>query len=169
MTPEEKKEYNRVYWRKRFDADPEKVRAESRERNRKYREAHRDEINERHDEWEKNNAETKVNYGLKYRHGMTGEDWQAMWRSQEGRCYLCEQPMDADRPKAVHIDHDQSCCPKWRSCAMCRRGLAHNVCNRALSMAADDPEWFRRFADNLAAANAQVAARRRDVRQIRSA
>jgi hypothetical protein len=125
----------------------------------RYREKHRDEINERHRQWEKSNPVARWEHGLKYRHGMSAAAWSAMWDEQNGRCYLCEQPMDGSRPKSVHIDHDQSHCPPRRSCAACRRGLAHNSCNRALSAACDDPSWFRRFADNLEAANA--AARQR--------
>lgn len=96
---------------------------------------------------------------LRIRHGITPDDWNRMWREQEGCCYLCREPLDPHKPKTVHIDHDHRHCPPKQSCAVCRRGLAHSTCNRILARAADDPAWFRRFADNLEAANAGVTVR----------
>lgn len=85
------------------------------------------------------------------------EDKAAMWDSQDGRCYLCGDPMEAD---SVDIDHDHSCCPKGRSCRTCRRGLAHHRCNVIIGWALDDPARLRRIADNLAAAQAAFSERK---------
>jgi hypothetical protein len=148
MTPTEA---DREYHRRWRAENPDKVARI----HQRYRDAHRDDINERHGRWEKDNADTKRAYGLKYRHGMTLADWDAMWDAQGGRCYLCQEPL-AGRSRGTHIDHDQSCCPPQRSCASCRRGLAHSGCNRMVGRAKDDPEWFRRFADNLEMANRRL-------------
>lgn len=51
MTPDEKREYQREYWRKRREADPEGVRADNRERNRRYRERDREGYNARWRAW----------------------------------------------------------------------------------------------------------------------
>jgi 5-methylcytosine-specific restriction endonuclease McrA len=57
MTPDEKREYQREYWRKRREADPDKVRADSRERNRRYRERNREEYNARWRAWAADNKD----------------------------------------------------------------------------------------------------------------
>jgi hypothetical protein len=80
-------------------------------------------------------------------HGPFVDEWSAAaWQRQEGRCYLCGDPMDID--KAV-IDHDHDCCPKNSSCSNCRRGLAHYACNFLVGEAKDSPERLRKIADNL--------------------
>ena len=159
-TPEEARERRRQVqaesWRRWSEADPEGVRAGNRERNARYRENHRDEVLERGRQWRDDNPEASWEHSLWYRHKMTAADWQLMWDQQMGRCYLCLEPLDGTRPRAVHIDHDHGCCQPTRSCAECRRGLAHSRCNRLLSWAGDDPEWLRRVADHLEAANRRV-------------
>lgn len=69
---------------------------------------------------------------------------------QEGKCYLCERDLNLD--DAV-IDHDHSCCGSQRSCEKCRRGAAHNNCNKAIGFFNDDPNLLHLVADNLKKAN----------------
>ena len=78
---------------------------------------------------------------------------QELWSIQEGKCYLCEQPI-AD--KTGTIDHDHRCCRPGRSCENCRRGLACQACNVLIGRANDDPAQLRRIADNLEKALARV-------------
>ena len=70
--------------------------------------------------------------GVKQRHGGPDE-WARMFAEQDGKCYLCLQPLPEDC-KDVHVDHDHSCCPGTkgdsRSCRYCRRGLTHQACNQ---------------------------------------
>jgi hypothetical protein len=94
---------------------------------------------------------------LRYAHGMRLEDWWAMWAAQRGRCYLCGESLPADR-RLVAIDHDHGCCPPNRSCARCRRGLAHVKCNTLIGQAGDDPARLRLIARNLARAQRRQAA-----------
>jgi len=143
-------------WRRRSVADPDGVRAGNRERNARYYESHRDEVVERHRQWRDENPVASWEHSLWYRHKMTAADWQLTWDQQMGRCYLCQEPLDGSRPRAVHIDHDHVCCQPTRSCAGCRRGLAHSRCNRLLSWAGDDPAWLRRVANNLEMANRRL-------------
>jgi hypothetical protein len=93
---------------------------------------------------------------LKYSHGMTPAQWQAMRDEQDGLCYLCLRPLP-EGAKEIHIDHDHRCCPKRRSCALCRRGLTCRYCNVGVGAMGDDPERMRLAADNLE--RAQAAAR----------
>lgn len=91
-------------------------------------------------------------------HGITPTEKQSMLDAQNGRCYLCGDPLTYD--DAV-IDHDHGCCQPvkrargrgciTRSCQYCRRGLACDRCNLVVGHARDDPERLRRIADNLAA------------------
>lgn len=90
-------------------------------------------------------------------HRLRPEGLAAMWDAQEGHCYLCPEALD---PKNFRIDHDHSCCPYGRSCAICRRGLAHNNCNAAIGLAGDSPATLRRMADALEAAQRGVEQRK---------
>jgi Recombination endonuclease VII len=92
------------------------------------------------------------------RHAMQLTEWAQMFASQDGRCYLCGDPLSDDRSK-TYVDHDHSCCAQRESCRYCRRGLACNPCNTLIGMAADDPQRLRRIADNLEAALAVVRQR----------
>jgi hypothetical protein len=98
---------------------------------------------------------------LYYKHG--GIDWrtlfQSFWDAQDGKCYLCGDPLTPEVTRAVHLDHDHSCCRLGRSCAKCRRGLACRACNALIGHAKDDPDRLRRIADNLERANEGVRQR----------
>jgi len=90
------------------------------------------------------------------RHGMQPEDLATLWNAQGGRCYLCGEALSGD----VTMDHDHDCCPQNKSCAICRRGIAHNLCNAAIGFAGDDPALLRRMADALETAQAEVERRK---------
>jgi len=94
---------------------------------------------------------------MRYHHGMEADEWAALLDAQDGCCYLCGCLLDPDG--RVCIDHDHGCCPKNRSCRICRRGLTCSPCNVAIGMADDDPALLRLIADNLEAALAAVRAR----------
>lgn len=133
---ERQRAYNREWQRKWRAANPELARQVSREASRKSRAKDR-------------NAERikRRRYEKMRRHG---PDAQAMfmkfWQAQDGCCYLCGDPLPPDDPHAVAIDHDHRCCPKERTCGVCRRGLACGRCNRLIGLADDDPERIRRIA-----------------------
>lgn len=79
-------------------------------------------------------------------HGLTPETFQALWNSQDGLCYLCEDPLEPGINTV--IEHDHSCCIKGRSCDKCRRGLAHRKCNLLLGLANDNPDLLMKIAMN---------------------
>lgn len=87
-----------------------------------------------------------------------------MWDEQDGHCYLCEDPLPAERA-LVAIDHDHACEPcrtppgqSNKSCGFCRRGLTCQTCNSAIGYANDDPDRMRRMAANLERATAITQA-----------
>lgn len=92
--------------------------------------------------------EQQRRYLLKSIHGMTPEEWDAMWSAQAGRCCYCQDPLPVNR-RQVHIDHDHSCCPPKRSCVLCRRGLSCQNCNFVVGNAGDDPDRLERIASSL--------------------
>lgn len=122
--------------------------------------ANRDEINARRKTDYAANPALYREQRLKSAHGMRTDEWAAMYRAQEGCCYLCGHELDIKTRNMTHIDHDHNCCPPEKSCAICRRGLACRGCNRAIGMADEDPARLRRMADALEAAQREVARRR---------
>jgi hypothetical protein len=47
----------------------------------------------------------KVN-GLMNRYGLTVEDYEEMYRSQDGRCASCRDPLPLGGKTGLHVDHD---------------------------------------------------------------
>ncbi len=128
------------------------------ERRRVYLVENRDQIKEYRRQYYLKNRE-KLKSGQRwYRHGLRDSDWAAMWNAQDGRCYLCGGELDADE---TSVDHDHSCCGPDKSCPVCRRGLAHALCNVAVGAIGDDPGKLRLMADALERAKADVAQRMR--------
>jgi len=83
--------------------------------------------------------------GIKYRHGITREQYEEMYAAQGGICAV-----EACDGEATHIDHDHSCCPRrGKGCGKCVRGLLCPGCNHALGSAQDDPDRLRAMADYL--------------------
>lgn len=126
------------------------------QRNAKNREryaANREQVRERY----ARNREQRLAQRLYANHGIWPDQWAAMWDAQNGRCYLCGKPLDPDN---AALDHDHSCCPKNKSCQVCRRGLAHGGCNTAIGFFLDDPDLMERAAAELRAAKQRVEQRK---------
>lgn len=101
------------------------------------------------------NPEVRARTQALQRHGREF-DPDAMWAAQAGTCYLCGADLD---PTAMTVDHDHRCCPRGKSCAICRRGLACHRCNCLIGLGDDDPAKLRQIADCLEAGIAAVTAR----------
>lgn len=112
-----------------------------------YAEANQDKIREyRRQYYTSNGGKVRLDV-LKGTHGSNFDvTWAAMWDAQQGRCYLCERPMD---PAEAFMEHWHGCAghgPK-KSCRYCQRGLAHEHCNLVIGHAGDDPDLLRIIAD----------------------
>lgn len=59
-----------------------------------------------------------------------------------GACEICGAP-------AKVRDHNHNCCPRYRSCERCRRGVLCQGCNLAIGHAQEDPLRLRAAADYL--------------------
>lgn len=75
-------------------------------------------------------------YFLKWKYGLTPEQWDAMLVAQCGRCACCSDPMIGDREPVVDHNHETGCV----------RGLLCNTCNRAIGLLKDDPVLIRQAA-----------------------
>lgn len=109
----------------RYDANPEPVR----ERARAYYAANAERVK----------AQKREAGNLKIRYGLTKEDYSRMLAEQGGKCanpQCGNTPLDIGR--RLHVDHDHSCCPGWKSCGKCVRGLLCPSCNSALGYVDDD-------------------------------
>ena len=138
--PEARKAYAREYARKRYEANPELFRQRVRE------------------SYAKNPRPggRRADDSLRYLYGLTAERVAQMAVEQGGLCYLCGEPLDFSKKRAVHVDHDHNCCRGLRSCGTCIRGLACSKCNAGIGHFADDPDRMRRVADNLEMANRRL-------------
>lgn len=155
-------ERNREEVSRRRGAYRQRNRDKILEQRREYHRRNRDELNKKaREKYQRNrvteNERSKLR-SLKVRHGLRPEDRLAMWKAQDGHCYLCGDELEPGRK--LHIDHDHSCCGKDRSCSICRRGLACQDCNQAIGRAHDDPDRLRRIADALEAAQRGVGQRK---------
>lgn len=59
-----------------------------------------------------------------------------------GACEICGAPARVQ-------DHNHNCCPRYRSCELCRRGVLCQGCNLAIGHAQEDPLRLRAAADYL--------------------
>ncbi len=167
MSTEQRRAYQREYYLERRDEIREKSRAyyvanreAIRQKRNAYREAHAAEDRQYQRQHYAQNRTRKLELSVRYRHGLSPEEWAAIWQAQDGRCYLCGDEL-AHRDK-TYVDHDHSHCGKRKSCQICRRGMACRHCNSAIGLAADDPARLRRMADALETAQYAFAQRLAD-------
>ena len=66
-------------------------------------------------------------YMRHYYYGVKAEQFQELWKRQDGRCAACGDPLEVP-----YIDHDHACCPQQKSCGKCIRGLLCRGCNFGL-------------------------------------
>lgn len=83
--------------------------------------------------WRLANLEKQKWYGVKYKYGITREQYDEFLAKQGGLCAVCTKPA-----VVLHIDHDHSCCPKLPTCGKCIRGLLCGHCNKALGLMKED-------------------------------
>jgi hypothetical protein len=134
-------ESGRAAQRARYAADPEKHRQAAR--------AYRASLP----------AGVKRTRDQSWRYGLPPGSFEVRFAEQGGCCYLCREPLDTEKKRGIHVDHDHSCCRGNRSCGKCIRGLACHACNTGIGAFGDDPARMILVAERLMAANAEVAAR----------
>lgn len=78
---------------------------------------------------------------LKEFFNMTVEDFEKLWKEQNGCCKICITPLTVGRE--CHIDHDHACCSTKKCCGKCIRGLLCRGCNHGLGGFKDNPESLK--------------------------
>jgi hypothetical protein len=94
---------------------------------------------------------------LKYRYGITEEQYLWMYEQQDGVCILCGFPESVPHPasgtlKNLGVEHSHSCVmghDPERACKHCIRGLACYNCNIYMARVERSPRLLGRFADYL--------------------
>jgi hypothetical protein len=75
----------------------------------------------------------------RYKYGITYEEYERLFAEQGGRCAIC-----GDTPeRRLYVDHDHSCCPGYKACGTCVRGLLCERCNKGLGFFRDNIEALR--------------------------
>lgn len=82
-------------------------------------------------------ARSKRSAHLKWRFGITLDEYEAMLEVQDYRCAICRRHQD-DFANRFAVDHDHSCCPGKTSCGKCVRSLLCLPCNAGLGSFHDD-------------------------------
>lgn len=85
---------------------------------------------ERAKHWASKNPERRRENFLRWRYGITVEEYDAMFERQEGLCAICSVPR-----KRFHVDHDHE--------TKRVRGLLCNNCNTGIGMFQDNPTLLR--------------------------
>lgn len=162
---EKKREYQRR-WRKenpdKAREDPEKVRERNRLRyienrdsilaaQKEYREANKEVIYAKQKEYRENNRQLISARNRLKKYGIKPDEFSALVGSQDGKCAICEDVLDVDGYRKIHVDHCHST-DVVRSvlCSGCNVGLGHFRENPNILRKAAD--YAERFA-NLSYAN----------------
>lgn len=90
-------------------------------------------------------AESRVEYSLLSKYGLTKAAFDAKLAEQNGCCGVCGT--DDPGVKGWMVDHDHECCPEEKTCGQCLRKILCNRCNLMLGLSHDDPEILRAAAD----------------------
>jgi hypothetical protein len=80
-------------------------------------------------------------------YGLSAIEYEIMLEEQGGVCKICRGVNKGG--KELSVDHDHSCCPGYRTCGKCIRGLLCHNCNAALGHLRDDPNLMLRAIDYL--------------------
>lgn len=75
------------------------------------------------------------------KHDLSVQDFAALWLKSDGKCENpgCRRTLSLDSRNWA-LDHDHSCCPSYKHCGNCLRGLLCSQCNAALGMLDDSEE-----------------------------
>ena len=112
----------------------EKMRAHSKRDYRKHKEARRASRRA----WSKANLGRNVAKNLRLKYGISTEEWEQLYREQNGLCAICGG-VPGGSAKKLHVDHDHA---TGRV-----RGLLCHACNIAIGLMRDDSERLRKATE----------------------
>lgn len=87
---------------------------------------------------------------LRFKYGMSLDDYAAMLQRQGGRCAICGTT-EPGPTGHFHVDHDHRCCPDRgkKTCGSCVRALLCNHCNLGIGHFNDNPALLSAAAEYL--------------------
>lgn len=133
------------YDRKRYEANREKRK----EMNKVWMAQNKDRFRVTRKKWEEENVGRmmfgKRKHKLKMKYGLTPEQWDEMYKAQDGLCKICKNP--PPQGKRLHVDHDHA--------TKVVRGLLCPTCNMGVGSFLDNPERLREAAQYLENAKQQ--------------
>lgn len=131
-----RKDYRKKYWEQR----PEKLA----EHTKKWLNTHQEHHKEWRELWNTNNKRKLRTYLLTYNYGMTFQQVQEMYISQNGCCGICEIRFKSRRH--IHIDHNHTT-KKVRAllCHKCNVGLGYF--NEDTSLLTKAIEYINKHSD----------------------
>lgn len=91
-------------------------------------------------EWRTQNKERRRNIELKYKFGITLEDYNNLFAAQEGKCKICKKHQ-TELKTTLHVDHNHITGKV--------RGLLCKQCNFGIGYLQDNPELCRDAAKYL--------------------
>lgn len=103
--------------------------------------------NQRYRETRKANPELHRGYNLKCKYGITREQYDTMYRDQDGRCAICGRSSD-EFAKSLAVDHDHE--------TRRVRGLLCPKCNTGLGNFADNVDSLKSAIEYLEKINVAV-------------
>jgi Recombination endonuclease VII len=92
-------------------------------------------------EWRSKNPETMHGYKLKYKYGMSVEEYKKLEKEQNGLCAICGNAPKVYGNKRLSVDHNHT--------TKKHRGLLCQRCNPALERMENVPEWDRKAREYL--------------------
>jgi hypothetical protein len=112
---------------------------------RRYRERHPEKMKEAQKKYRDANkqymSERQRKYQLRDKYGITDEDYNNMFISQDGKCAICGTSDQTGKWQRFGVDH----CHKTGKV----RALLCNECNRGMGLLKDNAELLRKAADYL--------------------
>ena len=117
---------HRLYKKEYYIKNREKCIAQSRE----YKRTHKEQI-----------KEYDKKHSLRYHYGLSIIEFNNILLAQNNRCAICNEPLDLQNSKNVHIDHDHKTGKI--------RGILCQKCNLAIGLLRDNPEYTKRATEYL--------------------
>ncbi|AEO94441.1 HNH endonuclease [Mycobacterium phage Kahlid] len=76
------------------------------------------------------------------RYDLTRNDIARLLDQCDWKCPICGGDIGFET-RALHVDHDHSCCSGNKSCGRCLRGVICGHCNKGLGYFRDNPQALR--------------------------
>ena len=104
---------------------------------RKYHLAHKDEIQQKAQEWFDQRPDYKKDWHLKHRYGLAVGEYDRMLAAQDGKCKICRSADPGNKSGRFNVDHDHVTDEiRGLLCRSCNIGLGNFKDNADLLKAA---------------------------------